>query len=255
MISRQQACAAGMSTARIDNNLRSCAGSSSSRACTPTFSGTPDRTLGSGQLAAGRSQGRAQLPNRCRALRSGQRGDSATSHHGAEQSAHPTHPRLRNALLRHASTRHGILTLVPPRTRVEETVLDLIQVSASVHEAVRLDMPCRRPAADDQRASASRACRAVKARWRKDCWLALGDSGRRPLRPTRAALHPSVERDHGLPTAQRQVSSEAGNRPRQLDNLYEEASWPWNSTGEPAIRRAAVGLTTSATAHMPRSAS
>jgi hypothetical protein len=109
----------------------------------------------------------------------------------------------------------------PPCTRVEHTVLDLIEASAAFEEAY--DWICR--AVGRRRTTSARLREAMatrpRMRWRPDLELALGDAQgalsvfeRRYLR--------GVERPHGLPTATRQARVWRGTGNRYLDNLYEE---------------------------------
>lgn len=107
----------------------------------------------------------------------------------------------------------------PPCTRVEHTVLDLIEASAAFEEAY--DWICR--AVGRRRTTPSRLREATAARprmrWRQDLELALGDAAgvlsvleRRYVR--------GVERPHRLPTAIRQARVWQGTGNRYLDNLY-----------------------------------
>jgi hypothetical protein len=211
-----------MSTTRIDNNLRSMRWQQLQQGVYATFSGTPDRTarLWAVSLRAGP---RAALSFRTPAELYGLVSEETPLLHITVPSNQRTRP-IRGSVMHYSvmidQARHP--TLVPPRTRVEETVLDLIQVSASVDEAV--DWICRavgRRVTTSERLLAALAGRP-RARWRKDLRLALGDvaGGGRSVLELRYIT--GVERDHGLPTAQRQVSFDAGGRSGQLDNLYEE---------------------------------
>lgn len=116
--------------------------------------------------------------------------------------------------------RHPVLT--PPRTRVEETVLDLIEGSRSLDEAY--DWICR--AVGRRRTTAERIRTTMDARprlrWRRDIELALGDASEGALSLLELRYVRGVERPHGLPAAKRQamVRQRTGNR--YLDNLYED---------------------------------
>jgi hypothetical protein len=118
-----------------------------------------------------------------------------------------------------ARTRHPVLA--PPRTRIEDTVLDLIECSRSFDEAY--DWVCR--AIGRRRTTAERIRAAMDARprfrWRRDIELALGDACDGALSFLELRYVRGVERPHGLPAARRQarVSQQTGNR--YLDNLYE----------------------------------
>jgi len=112
--------------------------------------------------------------------------------------------------------------MTPPCTRIEHTVLDLIEASANFDEAY--DWICR--AIGRRRTTAGRLRAAMdarlKMRWRRDIELALGDAGEGALSLLELRYVRGVERPHGLPAAKRQarVKQETGNR--YLDNLYEE---------------------------------
>lgn len=119
-----------------------------------------------------------------------------------------------------ARTRHP--ALVPPRTRVEDTVLDLIECSRTFDEAY--DWICR--AIGRRRTTAERIRAAMDARprfrWRREIELALGYASEGAVSLLELRYVRGVERPHGLPPAKRQarVRQETGNR--YLDNLYED---------------------------------
>jgi len=119
-----------------------------------------------------------------------------------------------------ADARHPMLA--PPRTRIDETVLDLIEGSRSFDEAY--DWICR--AVGRRRTTPERIRKAMDARprvrWRRDIELALGDASEGALSLLELRYVRGVERPHGLPTAIRQarVRQQAGNR--YLDCLYED---------------------------------
>ena len=212
-----------MSTTRIDNKIRSMRWQQLQQGVYATFSGTPDRAarLWAVTLRAGP---RAALSFRTAAELYGLVSEETPLVHITVPSNQRTRP-IRGAALHYSAAidqaRHP--TLLPPRTRIEVTVLDLIQVSASQDEAV--DWICRavgRGLTTGERLLAALAARS-RARWRKELRLALAEvaGGGRSVLELRYIT--GVERDHGLPTAQRQVPFEAGGRRGQLDNLYEEA--------------------------------
>jgi hypothetical protein len=222
VISRQQAQAAGMSTTRIDNKLRSMRWQQLQQGVYATFSGTPDRDA---QLWAVvlRAGPRAALSFRTAAELHGLVSDHSPLVHVTVPSNQRTRP-IRGATLHYSGSidqaRHP--TQLPPRTRIDETVLDLTQASASLDEAV--EWICRavgRRLTGDDRLLAALAVRP-RARWRKDLCLALGDvaDGGRSVLELR---YIAVERGHGLPSAHRQVPFEAGGRSGLLDNLYDDA--------------------------------
>ncbi len=122
-----------------------------------------------------------------------------------------------DAILR---TRHP--AMLPPCTRVEDTVLDLIQVAPTFDEAY--EWICR--ALGRRRSTADRIRHAMEARkrmrWRAELVAALGDAEGGALSMLEYRYVHWVERPHALPAAQRQarIRHRAGNW--YLDNLYEE---------------------------------
>lgn len=122
-----------------------------------------------------------------------------------------------DAILR---TRHP--AMLPPCTRVEDTVLDLIQVARTFDDAYT--WICR--AIGRRRTTADRIRQAMNARkkmrWRREIALALGDAEAGALSVLEYRYVRRVERPHGLPAARRQarISQRSGNK--YLDNLYEE---------------------------------
>jgi len=149
---------------------------------------------------------------------------------GGTTAIHVTVPyarRVRGAtgLILHRSTRISAArhpVLLPPRTRVEETVIDLTQTARTYDEAV--DWLCRAcggrftTPAHLQEALGQRK----KARFRGELMAGLaavadGAHSNLELRYVRA-----VERPHGLPAARRQAPVMLGRARRYLDNLYEE---------------------------------
>jgi very-short-patch-repair endonuclease len=122
-----------------------------------------------------------------------------------------------DAILR---TRHPVM--LPPCTRVEDTVLDLIQIAANFDDAYA--WICR--AIGRRRTTADRIRLAMQARkrvrWRSEIAAALGSADEGILSVLENRYVRRVERPHGLPPARRQarVRHHTGNR--YLDNLYEE---------------------------------
>jgi len=116
--------------------------------------------------------------------------------------------------------RHPMLT--PPRTRVEETVLDLVEAARDFDEAYA--WVCR--AIGRRRTTAARIEVALEARarmrWRAELGLALGYAAGGALSVLELRYVRGVERAHGLPTATRQARIGQATGNRYLDNLYEE---------------------------------
>jgi hypothetical protein len=117
-------------------------------------------------------------------------------------------------------TRHP--AMLPPCTRVEDTVLDLIEVAPTFDDAYM--WICR--AIGRRRTTADRIYGAMdarkKMRWRREIAVALGDAEGGALSVLEYRYVHRVERPHGLPVAHRQarIRHDTGNR--YLDNLYEE---------------------------------
>ncbi len=125
------------------------------------------------------------------------------------------HRSARIAIARHPS-------LMPPRTRIEETALDLAQRAATMDDALgwlaracaaRLTTPGRLRAALDTR---------PRVRWRLEIVAALEDIGEGAHSLLELRYVRDVERPHGLPCAQRQVRTMRGSRTEYKDALYEE---------------------------------
>jgi hypothetical protein len=125
-----------------------------------------------------------------------------------------------DAILR---TRHP--AMLPPCTRVEDrvedTVLDLIQVASSLDDAyawICKAIGRRRTTAD--RIALAMAARK-KMRWRREIGIALGDVEAGALSVLEYRYVHRVERPHRLPVARRQARVRHGTGSRYLDNLYE----------------------------------
>lgn len=110
--------------------------------------------------------------------------------------------------------------LLPPRTRIEETVLDLAEGVAAVDDA--FNWACS--ACQRGLTTAERLCSAMRARkklrWRAELSAALTDIGDGAHSLLEHRYIRRVERPHGLPRAQRQVQVIRGTRYSYLDNVY-----------------------------------
>ena len=121
-----------------------------------------------------------------------------------------------DAILR---TRHP--AMLPPCTRVEDTVLDLIEVSATFEDAyawIARAIGRRRTTAE--RIRVAMAARK-KIRWRREIAAALGDAEGGALSVLEYRYVHRVERPHGLPAARRQARISQGTGNSYLDNIYE----------------------------------
>ena len=112
--------------------------------------------------------------------------------------------------------------LLPPRTMIEETVIDLIQAATSLDDVVSLlARACQRrltfPVLIRQRVEMR-----AKVRWRDDMLQVLGDVADGVHSALEARYLKDVERAHGLPTAKRQAHAVQGSRGIRRDCLYED---------------------------------
>jgi hypothetical protein len=112
--------------------------------------------------------------------------------------------------------------LLPPRTRIEESVLDLTQQAPAFDAAFAVACAaCQRRLTTPARIRTAMANRA-KLRWRQDLTPALGeiDAGVHSLLEYRYVRR--VEQPHGLPRAIRQAKIMIDGRACYLDNLYQD---------------------------------
>ena len=117
-----------------------------------------------------------------------------------------------------AAWRHPYL--LPPRTRIEPTILDLVDAADSADEA--FGWVCR--ATGKGLTNADRLHHAIgqrsTLRWRKAMLDALGDVEQGVRSNLEYRYVRGVERPHGLPRAQRQVRVMRSGRVCYLDDLY-----------------------------------
>ena len=122
--------------------------------------------------------------------------------------------------LRLAATRHPARR--PPRTRIEETVLDLVDAAATFDEAFGwLTTACGRRLTTPWQLSASAAARG-RLRWRDDLRGALEEIGDGVMSGLERRFVRDVERPHGLPRPQRQARHRPGDISAYLDNYYAD---------------------------------
>jgi hypothetical protein len=117
-------------------------------------------------------------------------------------------------------SRHPALT--PPRTRIEDTVLDLAETLPSLDDAIALVLR----AAASRRTTVERISAAMarrrRMRWRRGLTavLALGREGVQSLLEFRYVNR--VERPHGLPGGRRQHAVRRDSRRQYQDVEYED---------------------------------
>lgn len=110
----------------------------------------------------------------------------------------------------------------PPRTRIEETTLDLVQAAPDIDQALAwLASACGRRLTTPALLLGAIAARP-KLRWRAELSGALMDVGGGVHSVLEWHYVRSVERNHGLPRAKRQAVSKVAGRTRFLDNHYQE---------------------------------
>jgi hypothetical protein len=112
--------------------------------------------------------------------------------------------------------------LEPPRTRIEVTVLDLVDDAPDFDAAFNVACAaCQRRVTKADRLLAAMA-RRTRLRWRAELTEALGHVGAGVHSMLEYRYVRLVEKPHGLPPATRQAKVTAGDRDRYLDNLYPD---------------------------------
>lgn len=224
-IARSQAIGLGLDAETIRNRLRYGHWQQLSTGVYAAFTGTPEREseIWAALLRVGSG---AALSHWTAAERHGLTDKPGSAIHVTVQAdRHPARWAKIPGIVIHRSSvleraRHP--ALLPPCTRIEHTVLDLIEAAGSFDEAY--DWICR--AVGRRRTTAGRLRVAMderpRMRWRRDVELALGDARDGGLSLLELRYIRGVERPHGLPTAKRQarIGQHGGNR--YLDNFYEQ---------------------------------
>jgi hypothetical protein len=110
----------------------------------------------------------------------------------------------------------------PPRTRIEETTVDLTQAALRLDQATAwVTRACARRLTTAELLTSAMMARP-QLRWRAELAEALGETAAGLHSKLEARYVRQVEEPHGLPTAVRQAASKAGLRNRYLDNLYRD---------------------------------
>jgi very-short-patch-repair endonuclease len=95
---------------------------------------------------------------------------------------------------------------IPPQTRIEETVVDLTQVSQTLEQAMGwITRACGRRLVRSERIAEAITIRK-KVRWREELLVATGDAGAGTHSPLELRYLRDVERAHRLPTGSRQYA-------------------------------------------------
>ncbi|HEX5291445.1 MAG TPA: DUF559 domain-containing protein [Streptosporangiaceae bacterium] len=136
------------------------------------------------------------------------------------------HPEPIKGAVVHRSGRIAVAThpvQLPPRTRVEETTIEVTQSAATFDEAY--DWVCRAMSGRLTTAARLQAAldRRTRVRWRARLTTALEEAALGVRSILEARYVRDVELPHGLPAARRQARTAWVPRSRYVDNLYEEA--------------------------------
>lgn len=223
VISRDQALAVGLSGSDIWSQLRGQRWQRLQRTVYATFSGVPGRPAQLWAVALSAGQEAALSHHTAAELFGLTASPAALIHVTVPADAHPWP--IRGAVVhrsrRIAQTRHP--ALLPPRTRIEATVLDLTQVSTDLDQAFNwICLAVSRRLTTTDRLLASLNDRQ-RARWRADLRIALGEVEAGARSSLERRYINAVERAHGLPEAKRQRKIVVAGRTHYIDNLYEEA--------------------------------
>jgi hypothetical protein len=112
--------------------------------------------------------------------------------------------------------------LLPPRTMIEETVLDLAQGASSFDDVISLlARACQRKLTFPFLLR-ERAQMRARIRWRAEILEALEDVADGVHSPLEYRYLRDVERAHGLPTSERQAQAIQGGRGIQRDVFYRQ---------------------------------
>jgi very-short-patch-repair endonuclease len=221
VVSRQQVCAAGVSRDAIAWQLQCAQWQELQRGVYALFSGRPERAA---VLWAA-------------VLRGGE--GAMLSYHTAAELAHlidepsglvhvtvPASRRVRpipgvviHLSSRAEASRHP--SMLPPRTRVEETVLDLICLATRFDDACGwLTRACGRRLTTEQRLRAAMAARS-KLRWRDSLSQVLSATADGVHTVLEYRYYRDVEHAHRLPQAIRQARVTRGRRTQYRDAFYQ----------------------------------
>jgi hypothetical protein len=118
-----------------------------------------------------------------------------------------------------STSRHP--TRNPPRTRVEDTVLDLADTERRLGDVVGwVTRACHRRLTTPDRLAESLAARK-KIRWRRELHAMLADVADGAETPLELGYLRLVERAHGLPEGHRQLHRHANRRSQWIDVVHE----------------------------------
>jgi very-short-patch-repair endonuclease len=222
VISRQQAILGGMSPDVIDGLLRSRRWQCLQRGSYAVFTGEPPREAVLWAVLHRAGPGAALSHQTAAEMFGLIDHPSSLIHVTVPASRRVT--RIPGAVIHRSTrvpqTRHPCL--LPPRTRIDETVLDLVHQAATFDAAFNWACgACQRWLTTADKLGFAMARRS-RMRWRAELSVALADirDGVHSALEHRYVHH--VEQPHGLPRAKRQVKTIRGMRTGYLDNLYKQ---------------------------------
>ncbi len=221
VISRKQALAAGMPADVIDQLLHTDRWQSLRRGVYLAHTGRPSRqaTLWAVVHRAGPG---AALSHRTAAELAGLTNEQSSVVHVTIDGRRRAQPMT--GVLIHRSNRIADAvhpSLQPPRTRIEETVLDLADTAMTFDAAFGIvSNACQRRLTTTVKVAEAMEQRS-KIRWRRDLSQALTDIGAGVHSVLEYRYVRRVEQPHGLPRATRQYRATIEGRHRYLDNLYD----------------------------------
>ncbi|WP_343074376.1 type IV toxin-antitoxin system AbiEi family antitoxin domain-containing protein [Phytoactinopolyspora limicola] len=222
VIERRQAMDLGLSTRQIDRLVTSGRWRRVHRGVYATFTGplSDEATLWAAILRAGRG---AVASHQTAAFLDGVCDDPDDVIHVTVPAGRHIRGRIDGVRVHYAHrlarTRHP--TRIPPRTRVEETVLDLVDVALLPREVETWVMrACQRRRTTAERLAAALGLRA-KIRWRPMLESMLADVDQGAESPLELRHLRRVERAHGLPAGRRQQRV-AGRRVIWVDVDHDE---------------------------------
>jgi hypothetical protein len=128
-------------------------------------------------------------------------------------------------------------TVLPPQTRVEETVLDLSQLVAGLEDAYAVMARAVNAGLSTPERLLAAMAKRPRMRWRRLLREGLGDVAAGCRSVLELSYLRKVERGHGLPTGDRQVRVTRGRRRNYLDVRYRQYRTSVELDGEAAHPR------------------
>ena len=250
-IARRQGRDVGVDPETMRSRVRSGRWQRLQRGVYAAFSGEPARETSTlGGPAPSRSRCGPEPPDSSRAARPDRRAELRSSPSRSRRPGRPARAKIPGVVIHRSDailrTTHP--AMLPPCTRVEDTVLDLIQIAPTFDDAYA--WICR--AVGRRRTTADRIRHAMdarkKMRWRRELIVALGDAGEGALSLLEYRYVHRVERPHGLARRSPTGANQAAHWqqiPRQP--LRGVRGLLGDSTGPRRIPPTSSGVTSAAT--------